>query len=248
MLSLTARKAIDAYGGSKLWQNTKYIEAEISVRGLLFTLKLRPFFNHAIIKMEIGRPFSKLTPIGKDKNISGVLDGNNVWLEDQNGAIIAERKNARDYFPYRKRLFYWDDLDMAYFANYATWNYFTFPNLLLNKDITWIEKQPGTLTAIFPDTIPTHSKTQEFHIDMSTGKLIQHNYTAEVVSSLATAANLIIEHSEENGLIYPSSRRITPKSKKGKALNKPLLVYIKVHKYRLTNDEIMKPDKNHLST
>jgi hypothetical protein len=239
MLSLTSKKAIEAYGGIGLWQNSKYIEAEISVKGLLFTLKRRPFFDHSIIKMEIGKPFSKLTPIGKDKNITGVLNGNDVWLENQKGVIIAVRKDARDYFPYGRRLFYWDDLDMAYFANYATWNYFTFPNLLLNENNQWIEKQPGVLEATFPDTIPTHCKTQEFHIDMSSGKLLQHNYTAEVVSSLANAANLVMEHKEENGLIFPSARRITPKSKNGKASKMPVLVDIKVHNYRLTNNNIL---------
>ena len=37
-LSLTAHKAITAYGGIELWENMKFIEAEVSVRGLAFTL------------------------------------------------------------------------------------------------------------------------------------------------------------------------------------------------------------------
>ena len=74
MLSLAANKAIKAYGGTELWQSHKFIEAEVSVKGLAFTLKRRPFFEHAKIIMEIRKPFSKITPIGKDKNISGILD------------------------------------------------------------------------------------------------------------------------------------------------------------------------------
>ncbi len=42
MLSLTAQKAIEAYGGAMLWQNSKYLEAIVSVKGLAFTLKRRP--------------------------------------------------------------------------------------------------------------------------------------------------------------------------------------------------------------
>ncbi len=49
----TAESAINAYGGANIWKNNKFIEAEVSVRGLAFTLKQRPFFNHAKIKMEI---------------------------------------------------------------------------------------------------------------------------------------------------------------------------------------------------
>jgi len=115
----TAQKAIDAYGGIDLWENAKYIEAVVSVNGLAFTLKRRPFFEHAKIKMEVGRPFSKITPIGKDKNISGILDGKDVRLENTNGAIIAERKNARDFFP----------LVVDYFIG-TTWIWLTLPIML----------------------------------------------------------------------------------------------------------------------
>ncbi len=38
MLSLTANKAIEFYGGSELWGNSKYLEAIVSVTGLAFTL------------------------------------------------------------------------------------------------------------------------------------------------------------------------------------------------------------------
>jgi hypothetical protein len=133
MLSLTAQKAIEAYGGIELWANSKFLEAEVSVKGLAFILKRRPFFDHANIKLEIGRPFSKLTPIGKNKGIYGILDGHDVRLENEINEVVAERKNARQYFPFGRRFFYWDDLDMAYFANYAFWNYFTLPKLLMNE-------------------------------------------------------------------------------------------------------------------
>ncbi|MFZ4798637.1 MAG: hypothetical protein ACOYMA_14155 [Bacteroidia bacterium] len=237
MLSKTAQKSIDAYGGTELWKNNKFIEAEVSVKGLAFTLKRRPFFDHAKIKMEIGKPYSKITPIGKDKNISGILDGNNVRLENLNGTIIAERKNAREFFPYGRRLFYWDDLDMAYFANYAFWNYCTLPNLLMNKNIEWIEKSEGFLIATFPNNFPTHSKVQEFHFDKNTGLLIQHNYTADIISKLAKAANVVIDNKKTEQFVYPSSRLVTPRNSKGKALKLPILIDITVHNFKLTNDE-----------
>jgi hypothetical protein len=236
MLSLTAQKAIAAYGGKELWQNHKYIEAEVSAHGLAFTLKRRPVFEHAIIKMDIAKPFCKLTPIGKNKNITGVLDGNDVRLVDENGKIIEERKNARSFFPFGRRLFYWDDLDMAYFANYAFWNYFTLPNLLLSENIKWIEKTEGVLEATFPPDFPTHNKIQEFIFDKETGLLKQHNYTVDIISTLAKAANVVIEHGKTNNLVYPSKRLVTPKGKSGKALGGPILIDITVHSFKLTNE------------
>lgn len=236
MLSIKAQKAIAAYGGKELWQNHKYIEAEVSVHGLAFTLKRRPVFEHVKIKMEIAKPFCTLTPIGKNKNITGVLDGNNVRLEDENKKITEERKNARSFFPFGRRLFYWDDLDMAYFANYAFWNYFTLPNLLLSENIKWKEKTEGVLEATFPPDFPTHNKIQEFIFDKETGLLKQHNYTVDIISTLAKAANVVIEHSKTNNLVYPSKRLVTPRSKSGKALGGPILIDITVHSFKLTNE------------
>ena len=230
MLSKTALKAIEFYGGKDVWQNAKTIEAEVSTTGLAFTLKRRPVFEHAKIVMEVDKPFVKLTPIGRDKNITGILDGNDVRLEDENGNVIAERKNARNLFPYGRRLFYWDDIDMTYFANYAFWNYFTFPHLLMNSSVKWNEKEVGFLEAIFPDSMPTHSKFQEFKIDMLTGKLLQHNYTVDVFGKWANVANVVSEHSEENGLSFPSIRIVTP-ILRNKVLKSPVMIAIQVHNY-----------------
>lgn len=230
MLSNTAQKAIEAYGGVEFWKSHKFIEAEVSVNGLAFTLKRRPIFEHAKIRMEIARPFSKITPIGKNKNIVGVFCENDVWLEDLNGNIKEERKNAKSYFPYGRRLFYWDDLDMAYFANYAFWNYFTLPNLLMNDSIDWTEKKEGHLISKFPENFPTHSKVQEFYFDIDTGLLKQHNYTADVISSLATASNIVLEHNVIDGITYPSKRTVIPRLG-NKLFTKPILINILVHKF-----------------
>lgn len=235
-LSETAERAIAAYGGRTRWQNAKYLEAEVSVSGLAFTLKRRPFFCHAKIVEDAHRPFSRLTPIGHAPGISGVLDGQDVRLENSRGEILSGRKNARDYFTPGRRLFYWDDLDMAYFANYAFWNYLTLPALLMRDDIAWTEPEPGRLEARFPEWIPTHCSVQQFRFDRQTGRLIQHDYTAEIISRYASAAHGILGHAENNsGVVYPSARRVTPRGPKGNPFSRPVLIHIDVHDFKLTN-------------
>ena len=229
----TAQKAYTAYGGDKIWANAKTIEADVSAYGWAFTLKGRPFFRHARIMMEVGRPFSRLTPIGRDPHISGVLDGQDVRLEDQHGRVIAERKNARSYFPGGRRLFYWDDLDMAYFANYAFWNYFTLSALLSRPDIAWKETEPGRLEASFPETLPTHSSQQRFRFDRETGLLVQHDYTAEIISNLATAAHVVHKHTRGSNYRYASQRLVTPRTPSGRALPGPTLIGINVHDFHV---------------
>ncbi len=233
-LKETAEKAIAAYGGRALWQNAKRVEVEMSASGLAFTLKRRPFFRHAKMVLDVHRPFSSLTPIGRNPAVTGVLDALDVRLEDEQGKVIAERRNARDYFKIGRRLFYWDDLDMSYFANYASWNYFTLPALLMREEILWTELEPGRLEARFPDAIPTHSRLQQFRFDLQTGLLIQHDYTAQIISPLAAASNVVLQHATNSaGLVYPSIRRVTPKGPKGRPLGGPVLIHLEIHDYRL---------------
>lgn len=232
-LSTTAIKAIEAYGGLTLWESAKMIEAEVSVTGLAFRLKSRPFFQNAKISLEIDKPISKITPIGNQKNISALLNDKDVYLEDEKGRRVSVRKNARSFFPYGRRLFFWDDLDMAYFANYAFWNYFTLPKLLLNPTIHWKEKEPGYLEANFPDEIPTHSSKQEFKFNLETGNLIQHNYTAEIISGLANAAHAIISHKNINGFNVPNKRIVSPRAPNGKPMGFPKLIEIEIHDYKI---------------
>ena len=229
----TAEKAIAAYGGKELWSKAKHIEAEVSVHGWAFTLKGRPFFERAIITMEISHPFSRLSPIGTIPTVTGVLDEHNVRVEGPMNKVIEERKDARRYFPGGRRLFYWDDLDMSYFANYAFWNYFTLPALLMRDDIDWKEIEPGWLEATFPESIPTHCKVQRFRFDLKTGLLIQHDYTADIISKLATAANVVLEHKQGDGFVYTSRRLVTPRSPSGKPLPAPTLIDITVHNFSI---------------
>jgi hypothetical protein len=236
-LTETAEKAIAAYGGRQLWENAKSLKAEVSASGLAFTLKRRPFFQHAFMVEDVHQPISRLTPIGRDRDITGALDGHDVRLENSGGQVIAERKGARSYFKIGRRLFYWDDLDMSYFANYAFWNYFTLPALLMREEIDWRELKPGLLEARFPDEIPTHSNVQRFRFDLKTGQLIQHDYTAEIISPFATAANVVMQHARNSdGLLYPSVRRVTPRGPKGNPLSAPVLIQIQVHDFRLFNE------------
>ena len=232
-MNQTLENAIDAYGGKNTWSKASSISAEFSAGGLAFRLKRRPPFNRTKITMDINRPFSRITPIGKDSDIAGILDGPDVRLETANGDVINERKDARQYFPGGRRRLFWDDLDMAYFANYAMWNYLTLPALLLRKDITWTEIEAGRLEATFPAHLPTHNNIQRFHFDEQTGLLHRHDYTAEVIGGLAKAANVILEHSDSDGIKFTSRRKVTPRLSHGRAFAFPTLIGIVVHDYQL---------------
>ena len=89
MISPTAQQALDYYGGAELWKNSRQIEAEVSVTGLAFVLKRRPYFDHARIVLDIDEQHCRLRPIGRHEQITGVLDRKDVWLEDANGTATT---------------------------------------------------------------------------------------------------------------------------------------------------------------
>lgn len=234
-MNATLQKAIQAYGGADRWSAARTIEAEFSVQGLAFTLKRRRPFQRARLQMDVSRPHSRIMPIGEADGVGGILEGVDVRLEDSQGNTLKQRKDARSHFFHIRQQLYWDDLDMAYFANYAMWNYLALPALLMREDIVWDELEVGLLKASFPASLPTHCRTQYFRFDRDSGLLLQHDYTAEIISRFARAAHVVLAHAEHDGMTFTSHRRVTPRGPAGKPLKWPTLIDIRVHRFQLLN-------------
>jgi hypothetical protein len=232
-LSNTAKLAIDAYGGVDRWQGSKRVRAVVSASGLAFTLKRRPAFERAVIECDVHRPYCRLTPIGQRPDVTGVLMGQDVELQDSSGAVLAKRESARKFFPFGRRTLWWDDMDMAYFACYAFWNYLTLPRLLMHSDIVWKELEAGHLRAQFPTHIPTHSQCQDYYFDTKSGLLQRYDYTAEVIAPFARPANVVLSHSKQKGIAFPAERKVTPIGFRNKPLSSPVLIHIDVHEFTL---------------
>jgi hypothetical protein len=235
LLPATARRALDVYGGESFWRTARSVQAVVSASGLAFILKWRRPFDRIAVGCTIGEPHVRLTPIDRSGN-TGVLKDGDVFLEDPSGITIARRERARAYFPYGRRLCWWDSLDQTYFVGYALWNYLVFPSLLLRQDIQWEETGPHRLRATFPENIPTHSREQEFLFDPVSGLLIQHNYTAEVMGGWAKAANVVTEHGTWRGIPFPSHRRVTARKKDGSPVGGPVLIDLTIHEWSVVSE------------
>jgi len=242
----TARRALEAYGGEPFWRQARSIRASVSASGLAFVLKGQRPFHRIAVECDVREPLARLSPVDAAGS-SGVLRGGNAFLENPRGSVIGRRENARTYFPYGRRLFWWDSLDQTYFAGYALWNYLVFPALLLREDIRWQETGPNRLLAVFPGNIPTHSPVQEFLFDPASGLLRQHNYTAEVMGGWANAANVIVEHGVWNSIPYPSHRRVTPRKKDGAPAGGPVLIDLTIHDWKVTSADFPEQEDLQLS-
>jgi hypothetical protein len=229
-----AQRMLDTYGGEARWRAATAVEAHLTIGGLLFRWKRRRQgrWPSVRVRVEAHEPQTRFDPIDREGNVA-VLSGHTVRIERPDGTLVEERAYARPK-PYGRKLFSWDAVDIGYFFGYTMWNYLALPALLLRDDIDWSETSADTLEARFPPEIPTHSPLQRFHVDLETGRLRQHDYTAEPFGGWAKAAHMIREHREYDGLISPSKRRVKPRAgDKGGPLPFPLLIWADVHEYRL---------------
>lgn len=79
----------------------------------------------------------------------------------------------------------------------------------------------------FPEGFHTHCPRQTFYYD-SRGLLRRHDYSPDVVASFANAAHLCSGHTEVDGLVFPTSRRVVPKGPGGRSLPGPTIVSIEL--------------------
>lgn len=204
----------------------------MSAAGWAFRLKFQHPDDHIHVSLAIGKALARYAPATRS-GLTAVLDGQCIHLEDDAGHIVKQRRDPARYFPYGRRAFWWDALDRSYFSAYALWNYLTFPALLLREDIQWTDLPGSRLQGRFPNSLPTHSEYQIYHVDPASGRLLRHDYIAEVFGKWARAANVVLEHSESDGVPYPSRRRVTPVGPGGGPLPAPVLVDIRIHSWQL---------------
>ena len=228
------RKVLNAYGGEALWRKVESIEAVVSTGGSAFLLKTHIPLRKARYIAQIQTPVSRFGPINRRGDWGSIKGSNLVRVEAAGGQVLRERKNPRDYFPYGRRLFHWDDLDFSYFVGYAGWNYFAFPALLIRSEIEWREISDTVLEARFPEHLPTHSPVQRFIIDPKTHLVYCHQYIAEVFGSWAGGAHFLLEHRRwQNDVPVPSYRRVYWQMRNGRWLPFPTIIWIRVHDWRM---------------
>jgi hypothetical protein len=232
-------KIIDAHGGRGLWERLHAIEAEISARGLLFTLKRRPVLDHVRMTAMAHEP-RFLFHDHPSPGMTGELAGNDeVRILDSDGRVVERRSRHRDSMGGLNKLFRWDALDFIYFGGYATWNYLVTPFLLLDDRIRVEALKPpapvpstwACLRAHFPETIPTHSPTQTYYFDERL-QLRRLDYVAEVVGSWAHAAHLCEDYRDFDGFKAPARRRVHPIILGNRVLPGPTLVALDIHRLR----------------
>jgi len=224
-------RIFDAHGGLDYWRSLSSIDMELSAWGFLFTAKRITPQRHARLTISTREPHVVLHDYPSHGQSAVLQGGWRVEIRNDDGSVVEGRDNPRQAF-HSGRLFRWDAIDFAYFCGYAMWNYMNLPFLLAHPGVTVTQSDwqtTGTrLQVSYPDTIPTHSATQELYFDES-GRLSRHDYTAEVVGSWAKAAHLCRDYRQFGGLWVPTTRRVYPRGPVNRPLPMPTLVAVDIH-------------------
>lgn len=220
-----------AHGGLTRWQATSRIYADVAITGALWASKGHPaVLADAHLSAHTDRQVLTFDGFGP-RRWRSVLEPGRITLQDKNGTIRAERLHPRASFPGDPRA-QWDDLQVAYFASYAMWNYLTLPFLATTAGFhcgqvpRWPAADPTwrRLRIEFPARIATHTAVQHLNID-SEGLVVRHDYDADVLGG-SPAANVASGHREFGGIVFGTQRRVTPRTPDGAAAAEPLLVSI----------------------
>lgn len=221
---------LDAHGGLDYWRSLSYVDVEMSAWGFLFKAKRITPLSHARLTINTRSPEVVMHDFPAP-GCQAVLRGpDRVEIRDASGDVVEGRDNPRAAFRHPRRLVKWDALDFTYFSGYAMWGYLTLPFLLLHPGVRY-EVAGNCVEVRFPPEVPAHSEVQRLSFDDS-GRLLRHDYTAEVVGGWAKAAHLCRDYRQFGGLWAPTTRRVYPRGPFGRPLPGPTLVALDIHDVR----------------
>jgi hypothetical protein len=224
--------AVRAHGGRDRWLAVRSMSAPVSIGGSLWSNKGHDgALADAAVFIDPHRQHVEFSGFGA-RGLRTWFEPGLVSVRTGDGTEIDRRRDPRASFP-QDAAAAWDDIQVAYFASYAIWNYLTLPHLLTTPGIQTaeIEPWPGAdpswrrVSADFAKArIETHNRLQYYSFD-SDSLLVRHDYDADVLGGVP-ASNQAAAYKEFGGLLFPTRRQVTARSGDGAAGDGPTLVSI----------------------
>jgi hypothetical protein len=224
--------AVKAHGGLDRWLAVTSLSAPLSIGGSLWADRGHDgVLADAAVFIDPHRQHVEFSGFGPQR-LRIWFEPRLVTVRTQDGIEIDRRLDPRASFP-RDAAAAWDNIQVAYFASYATWNYLTLPFLLTTPGVEAAEVEPWPaadpswrrVRADFGEApIETHNRVQYYNFD-SQNLLVRHDYDADVLGG-APASNQAADYREFGGLLFPTRRRVTARDSDGAAGSGPILVSI----------------------
>jgi len=208
-------RAIDAHGGRSSWRTVESIRLPfVRATGALLAAKGYGHAFPAPREFEV-RPHERVTIFHgyPDEAHRGRFADGSVSLEVAGGAGAptsisrAHRRTLTGWAKYRR----WSSLDALYFFGYALWHYHVVPFTLGDARLVRVISRRGAaagIDVIFPPDVHTHCRRQQFYFGAD-GRIVRHDYVAEVIGSWACGAHFWEDVERVDGLLITRRRRVT---------------------------------------
>jgi hypothetical protein len=212
-------QVLEAAGGTRRWSEVTAVRADVSITGPFWDLKNWPGgLEHVTVEIDPREQRSTFTPFTAPALRSVFRTApERLSIETLDGAGVESRDRPRESFAGVTRTTAWDRLHLAYFLNYALWNYLTTPFLFTYPGVRTEEIEPWRegdeswrrLRASFPESIATHSDPQVFYFDADFAQR-RMDYAPEVIDN-SPAAHYTSDHRRFDGIVFPTRRRVYPR-------------------------------------
>ena len=127
---------------------------------------------------------------------------------------VSERRDPAASFAGLTRQSPRDELQVAYFASEANWNYFVAPFILARGNFVTEETGPWhedgqtwhRLLVTYPDTVVAHTRQQTYYFDDA--RLLRRlDYSVDILGG-GRAVHYPSEYREFDGIMVPTRRRV----------------------------------------
>jgi hypothetical protein len=226
--------AVEAHGGLGRWNQLSFVKADVSITGAIWAVKGQPDVLKDV-QLEAKLHEQELMMHLSGKNRRNIFTAQRVVIETESGDLMGSRNDPRASFQGHNQETPWDDLHLAYFANYALWTYLTIPFLYTYSGFVCEELPPWQedgevwrpLKASFPDDIPSHTREQVSYFGPD-GLLRRHEYTVDIMGG-APGLNYAAKYRNFDGIMVPTERRVYAYNGKKQKIPEALLVAIDIH-------------------
>lgn len=219
-------KIIDAHGGRAQWEKYQKVSVTMVGGGTLLTTHELPQ-NRAARTMTVWLHEQRagMKPFGPSPDVFSVFTPNRVAVENEAGAVIAERTGGPESLHQQMKYGVWGPLGLATFNGYAMWQYLNIPFFMLFDGVEVSEIEPYSernetwrvLEVKFPENLMSHSRIQQFYFDENF-LLRRQDYIVDVAvkeQNTFKVAQYVYEYREVQGLKIPTVRRMYHRNEDG---------------------------------
>jgi hypothetical protein len=223
--------AVKAHGGLERWNKVKSVKVAASITGGIWYVKGKPeCLKNVVVTSETKVERLVMDFPGQDKR--SIFEPNRIVLEKVDGTLVEVRDDPEKSFEGKQREAPWDDIHVAFFSGEALWTYLTTPFLYTypgfkTDEIASIEVEGETwrrLKVTFPENVKSHTREQISCFGPD-GLLRRHDYTVDILGG-ATGLNYASDYRDEEGIVFPTKRRVYAYTGDYQVVMEPLLVAI----------------------